>query len=135
MKADELNAIDGAMTEGPWTEAKPGTSAEGWPTGIAVAAVARGQLAYAEAKRGAFPAADLAGIVALRNHARAWIDLQAAVARWRDATCETESAETDDYVIAGVQGECTGDTHEDSCPVAVARRSVLAALAVVEAIP
>lgn len=135
MKAADLRAIAEAMTPGPWTKDKPGVDANGWATSMIVAATSRGQAAYAHTDRGTFPAADLAGIVALRNHVEALIALQEAVRVWRDTECETESDETDDYVIAAETDECAGDTHAIKCPVAVAVQAMIDALDRLEAIP
>jgi hypothetical protein len=58
----------------------------------------------------------------------ALIDVADAVTAWREAACDTQSTETDDHVIASMQGECAGDTHEKSCPVEVARHALIDAL-------
>lgn len=65
----------------------------------------------------------------------ALLDVVDGALAWRDSACETESAETDDYTVASMQGECAGDTHAEACPVAGAKRGVLVALTRLEAIP
>jgi hypothetical protein len=63
----------------------------------------------------------------------ALINLADAVAAWRDVVCVTRSIDTD-YVVASMNGQCCGDTHEDVCPVFVARMKIESTLAAIEAI-
>lgn len=69
------------------------------------------------------------GIVALRNAVPVLLEIAAAALAWQRAECETQSPDTDDYTVADMNGECAGDTHHESCPVAQSIQAMLAALA------
>lgn len=65
----------------------------------------------------------------LVNAAPVLLEIAAAAVAWSDAKCETESPDTDDYTIADMNGECAGDTHHESCPVAQKRQALINAIA------
>jgi len=119
---EKLRTAVGRMTDPPWTT-NPASDPDGWPAGAIVAATGPGQRAYAEAKRGSFPASDLKGIVALRNAAPALLDLVEAVGRWVDGACSHDGCEA-------FEGQ-----HGANCPIAVADRDVADAFGRLEALP
>lgn len=134
MNHDALGAIVGGMTDAPWMTIDPPGGNGTFITDARYRDIADcDQPREDDEPAGApYSLANACGIVALRNHATAWLALQEAVTAWRDAACETASAETDDYTVANANNECAGDTHAEACPVAVALRGVIAALAKIE---
>jgi hypothetical protein len=135
VKPAALRAIVGRMTDAPWTENKPARDADGWPLGAIVAATARGQAAYAKAERGTFPAADLTGIVALRNVADPLLELWQVCERETEAVCIGQSSATDDIQTGADRGECVGENHIETCPCELLQRKRLAVLTRLRGMP
>ena len=73
-------------------------------------------------------AADATGIAALRNAAPVLVELWEACVRARDAVCENQSLETDDYTRAADRDECAGENHVETCPVELANQDIAAVL-------
>lgn len=84
MKSDELRAIFGAMTPGPWRDTGAGieSSADGGHGGMSVVTL------------GEHYEANNAAIVALANHADAFVDLEQA--------CELLRGGNDDLVLVKI---------------------------------
>lgn len=80
----EGRRLEAAATPGPWLTEKPPKDADGWATGVVVAATARGQALYATPPGGSFPESDRQLIAFLRNHTAALLDAADAERRLRE---------------------------------------------------
>lgn len=74
LSIEGLRALYEASTPGPWTADRPAKDADGWPAGVIVAAVARGQGIYADPPGGSYPESDRRWIIAAHNAFPALLD-------------------------------------------------------------
>lgn len=93
----EIEERCGAATAGPWTTEKPKQNCGDWPSGVVIAAVARGQCVYADPPGGSYPEADRQYIA----HARTDLPtLAAEVRRLRGALEEAVAREREAFNAA-----------------------------------
>ncbi len=81
LSIEGLRALYEASTPGPWTADRPAKDADGWPAGVIVAAVARGQGIYADPPGGSYPESDRRWIIAAHNAFPALLDRIAELER------------------------------------------------------
>ncbi len=98
---DELSAelakvreMVGKATPGPWSRTKPGSDPEGWPNGVAVAFVARGQGVYANPPGGSYPASDQDFIAASRSLVPRLLDVIDLLREQRDSAIASHDMAT-----------------------------------------
>jgi hypothetical protein len=109
-KLDALEKRCNDATEGPWSTEKPSKDENGWPQGIIVAAVARGQAVYANPPGGSFPESDRRFIALARTAFPALVKMAREVERVRDQLYCARTGNlcgTDTWKV-GTECQCTG---------------------------